>query len=177
MAAAIILKRKRKLKELEVLVAEAKIKLAVLRSARASRASSTCSGQAATGGGSAVFYTQSGRAFVSGETTQQVVVASERELSPGEPGQVPFAGSSIQKHQVVEEWTEESEMLVRTNRGILDQSCVVETWRSVQLEVRQKGHLASEAGAMQATANVKHEEIVHNVTQRRWGAARLTRER
>ena len=71
LAAAMTLKRKRKSKELEVLVAEAKIKLAVLRSARAPRASSTCSGQAATGSGNAACYTQSGRAFVSGETMQQ----------------------------------------------------------------------------------------------------------
>ena len=63
LAAAMTLRRKRKLKELEVFVAEATIKLARMRSVRASRAFSTCSGQAATGGGDAACYTQFGRAF------------------------------------------------------------------------------------------------------------------
>ena len=84
-AAATTLKRKRKLKELEVLVAEAKIKLAGLRSASASRASSTCSGQAATGSGDAACYNQFGRALVSRETKQRKGAANELELCPGEP--------------------------------------------------------------------------------------------
>ena len=46
-------------------------------------------------------------------------------------------------------------------------------WRSAQSEVRQeKVRLASEVEAMQATANVKHEEIVHDVAQGSWDAAR-----
>ena len=50
---------------------------------------------------------------------------------------------------------------------------MTESWRSVQSEVRQeKVRLASEVEAMQATANVKHEDIVHQVAQVSWGAAR-----
>ena len=59
-------------------------------------------------------------------------------------------------------------------QNILSQSCVIESCRSVQSEVHQEEvRRASEVGAMQATANVKHKEIVHNVAHRRWGAARL----
>ena len=49
----------------------------------------------------------------------------------------------------------------------------MESWRSVQSEVHQeKVRLASEVEAMQATANVKHEEIVHQVARGSWEAAR-----
>ena len=50
---------------------------------------------------------------------------------------------------------------------------MVESLRSVQSEMHQeKMCLASEVEAMQATANVKHEEIVHRIAQGSWGAAR-----
>ena len=57
-------------------------------------------------------------------------------------------------------------------QNVLNQSCVVESWRSVQSEVHQeKARLASEVEAMQATANVKHDEIVRQVAQERGDAA------
>jgi hypothetical protein len=61
-----LLKRS-KLKELEVLEAEANQRLAVLKSARASRASSTRSGEAAASSGNVAGLTQSGRVFVFGK--------------------------------------------------------------------------------------------------------------
>ena len=99
-------------------------------------------------------------------------------MNPGEPGPAPFAGGSFQKLRATKEFTgkpgtpaQMSNVFICQN--VLNQSCVVESLRSVQSEVHQeKMHLASEVEAMQATANVKYEEIVHQVAQGSWDAAR-----
>ena len=70
MAMAVIIQKRRELKELEVLEAEAKQRLAVRRPARSSRASSIRSGQAAASSGNAADLTQPGRALVLGKTLQ-----------------------------------------------------------------------------------------------------------
>jgi hypothetical protein len=58
----------------------------------------------------------------------------------------------MQMNRATKELTGETETPVQTNRSTLDQSCVVEAWRSVQSEVHQdNGHLASVAGVVQAT--------------------------
>ena len=66
-------------------------------------------------------------------------------------------------------------MNVQINRSILDRSCVAKTQQS---EVHQdKGHLASEAEDMPATANVKHADTVQSDSDedRRWSAAQRAR--
>ena len=95
-----------------------------------------------------------------------------------EPGPALSSGISFQRVETTKESTAEAEAPARTNslfinQNLRSQNCVVESWRSVQSEVRQeKVRLASEVEAMQATANVKHEEIVHQVAQGSWDAAR-----
>jgi hypothetical protein len=98
-----LLKRS-KLKELEVLEAEANQRLAVLKSARAS----TRSGEAAASSGNVAGLTQSGRVFVFGKKkVQQEIASRERSLIPGEHGSASLAGGSFQKLRNAEEFAGE----------------------------------------------------------------------
>ena len=95
MAAAIILKKRKELKKLEVLEAEANNKLAVLRSG-------TRSGQTAASSGNAACYSQSGRALVSGKTVREETAARERSVGSGEPRPASLAGSGFQRMQATD---------------------------------------------------------------------------
>ena len=97
MAMAVIIQKRKELKELEVVEAEAKQRLAVMKTARSSRASSIRSGRAAASSGNAADLTQPGRALVSGKTVQQEIAARERTLHPGEPGSAPIFSGVFQK--------------------------------------------------------------------------------
>ena len=165
MAAAVVLQKRRELKEIELLEAEGQTRLAAIRSARGSKASSARSGQL-------------GRELVSGKTVREEIAARERLATSGGPGPALSSGSSFRRVVPTKVSTAEEGTPAHTNnmyilRNVLDQSCVVESWRSVQSEVHQeKARLASEVEAMQATANVKHDEIVRQVAQGSWDAAR-----
>ena len=87
-----------------------------------------------------------------------------------------LAAVSVEWYQQVstaEEGTPAHTNNMYIQQNIHSQSCVVESWRSVQREVHQeKARLASEVEAMQATASVIHDEIVRQVAQGSWDAAR-----
>ncbi len=165
LAAALVLQKRKELKEIELLEAEAQQRFAALRSARGSRASSGRSGQ------------QLGRALVS-EKSARGIRSYRARRQFGEPGQALSSGSSFRRVSIAREFPAEAGAPAQATslfiaQNVLNHSCVTESWRSVQSEVRlEKARHASEVEAMQATANVKHEEIVHQVAQVSWGAAR-----
>ena len=81
---------------------------------------------------------------------QQGIAARERTSHPGESGSASLAGGGFQKLRTTEELTGEPGTPAQNTQNVLIQGCVVEPWRSVQLEVRQeKVRLASEVEAMQ----------------------------
>ena len=83
LAAALVLQKRKELKEIELLEVEAQQRLAALRSARGPRASSGRSGQ------------QLGRALVSGKTVREEIAARELVASSGKPGQALSSGSNF----------------------------------------------------------------------------------
>ena len=95
---------------------------------------------------------------------REEIAARELVASSGEPGQALPSGSSFRRVSIAMELTAEAGAPAQTNnlfitQNVLNHSCVTESWRSVQSEVRlEKARLASEVEAMHATANVKHEE-------------------
>ena len=106
------------------------------------------------------------------KTARELVATSE------EPGQALSSGSSFRRASIAKGFTAEAGAPAQTSnlfitQNILNHNCVTESWRSVQSEMHQeKVRFASEVEAMQVTANVKHEEIVHQVAQVSWDAAR-----
>ena len=115
---------------------------------------------------------------MSGKTVREEIAARELVASSGEPGQALTSGSNFRRVSIAKEFNAEAGAPAQTNKllttqNALNHTCVTESWRSVQSDARlEKARLASEVEAMQATANVKHEEIVHQVAQGSWDAAR-----
>ena len=119
-----------------------------------------------------------GPASPSGYSYSEEIVARERSVNPGGPGPALPPGSSFDKVESTKELRTEVWATAQTNnlfiaQNVLNQSCVMEVCRSVQSEAHlEKERLASEVKAMQATANLKHEELVHQVAHVSWDAAR-----
>ena len=92
----------------------------------------------------------------------------------GGPGPALSSGSSFRRVETNKESTADAGTPAQTNnlfitQNVLNQNCMVESLRSAQSEARQeKVRLDSEVEAMQATASVKHEEIVQQVAQGSW---------
>ncbi len=105
MAMAVIIQRKKELKELEVLEAETKQRLAVLRTARSSRASGGRLGQAVANSGSAAGFSKSGKAPVFGKRVQEEIAAREQSLRPGELGSTSLVSGVFQKLRTTTEFS------------------------------------------------------------------------
>ena len=102
MAAAVVLQKRRELKEIELLEAEGQTRLAAIRSARGSKASSARSGQL-------------GRELVSGKTVREEIAARERLATPGGLGPALSSGSSFRRMTPPKVSTAEEGMPAHTN--------------------------------------------------------------
>ena len=102
---------------------------------------------------------------------REEIAARELVARSGEPGQALSSGSNFRRVSIAKEFTAEAGAPAQTNnlliaQHVLNHKCVTESWRSVQSVDRLgKARLASEVEAMQATAKVEHEEIVHQIAQ------------
>ena len=109
MAAAVVLQKRKELKEIELLEAENQGRLAAVRSARGSKASSVRSEQTL------------GRALVSGKTVREEIAARERHANPGGLGPALPSGSSFKRVETTKELLTEVWAPAQTNNLFIAQ--------------------------------------------------------